>query len=86
MVNILAVVHIVNSMTSKSDQVMTVLRAFTLQCLHLNVVVKAQHLSSTVNVIADALSRFQLQKFSQLVLDAEPLPTPVPSHLWNIFS
>ena len=86
MVDNLAVVHIVNPMTSKSDKVMTVLRAFTLQCLHLNVVVKAQHLSSTVNVIADALSRFQLQKFRQLVPDAEQFPTPVPSHLWNIFS
>ncbi|MEW8545793.1 MAG: reverse transcriptase domain-containing protein [Candidatus Thiodiazotropha sp.] len=82
----LAVVHIVNSMTSKSDRVMTILRAFTLQCLHLNLVVKAQHVSSSSNSVADALSRFQFQRFHQLVPDAEPFPTPVPNHLWSIFS
>ena len=82
----LAVVHIVNSMTSKSEHVMTILREFTLQCLHLNIVVKAEHVSSSSNSVADALSRFQLQRFRQLVPDAEPFPTPVPDHLWNIFS
>lgn len=82
----LAVVHIVNSMTSKSDRVMTILRAFTLQCLHLNIAVRAQHVSSSSNQVADSLSRFQFQKFRSLVPDAEPLPTPVPNHLWNIFS
>ncbi|MBV2113440.1 MAG: hypothetical protein KUF82_21005 [Candidatus Thiodiazotropha sp. (ex Ctena orbiculata)] len=82
----LAVVHIVNSMTSKSDRVMAILRAFTLQCLHLNIAVRAQHISSSSNQVADSLSRFQFQKFRSLVPDAEPLPTPVPNHLWNIFS
>ena len=81
----LAVVHIVISMTSKSENVMAVLRAFTIKCLHLNILVKARH-SSSSNSVPDALSRFQLQKFRQLVPDAEPLPTPVPDHLWNIFS
>lgn len=82
----LAVVHIVNSMTSKSDRVMTILRAFTLQCLHLNIAVKAQHLSGSLNQVADSLSRFQFQKFKELAADADPFPTPVPSHLWDIFS
>ena len=81
-----AVVHIINFMTSKSERVMTVLRAFTLPCLHLNVVVKAQYVNSSSNKVADALSRFKFQKFHQLVPDTEPLPTPVPSHPWNIFS
>lgn len=81
-----AVVHIVNSMTSKSDRVMTILRAFTLQCLQLNVVVKAQHVSGRSNGICDALSRFQLQRFRELAPDADQSPTPVPNHLWKIFS
>ena len=81
-----AVVHIVNSMTSKSDRVMSILRAFTLQCLKLNIAVKAQHLSGCLNRVADSLSRLQFQKFRELVPDAEPTPTPVPNHLWNIFS
>ena len=82
----LAVVHIVNSMTSKSDNVMTILRAFTLRCLQLNIAVKAQHLSGCSNTAADALSRFQFQKFRELVPGADPCPTPVPDQLWIIFS
>ena len=45
----LASVHIVNSMTSKNDRVMTILRAITLLCLRLNVVVKAQHVSVLIS-------------------------------------
>ena len=73
-------------MTSKSDRVMSILRAFTLQCLKLNIAIKAQHLSGCLNRVADSLSRLQFQKFRELVPDAEPTPTPVPNHLWNIFS
>ena len=82
----LAVVHIVNSMTSKSDHVMTILRAFTLKCLELNIAVKTQHLSGCFNQAADALSRFKFQKFRELVPGADPCPTPVPHHLWDILS
>lgn len=81
----MAVVHIVNHMTSKSDRVMTILRAFTLLCLRLNVVAKAQHVLGIRNNICDSLSRFQLQRFRKLAPDADLLPTPVPDHLWNIF-
>lgn len=81
----MAVVHIVNHMTSKSDRVMTILRAFTLLCLRLNVVAKAQHVDGFRNNICDALSRFQLQRFRKLAPDADLSPTPVPDHLWNIF-
>ena len=68
-------------MTSKSDRVMSILRAFTLQCLKLNIAVKAQHLSGCLNRVAVSLSRLQFQKFRELVPDAEPTPTPVPNHL-----
>ena len=82
----IAVVHIINTMTSKSNRVMTVLRALTLRCLHLNVVVKARHISGCSNQICDALSRFQFQRFRKLAPDADPYPTPIPNHLWSIFS
>ena len=39
-----AVVNIVNSQTCKSDKVMVLVRAFTLQCLRLNIIFKAEHL------------------------------------------
>ena len=82
----LAVVHIVNSMTSKSDRVMTILRAFTLQCLKLNIAVKAQHVSGICNQIADSLSRFHFQKFRQLAPEADSIQTAVPDYLWEIFT
>ena len=80
----LAVVHIVNSMTSKSVRVMTLLRSFTLLCLKLNIAFKAVHVSGTSNKIADSLSRSLFQKFRQLAPEALPEPTPVPDHLWKI--
>ena len=65
---------------------MTILRAITLLCLRLNVVVKAQHVSGCFNQLADLLSHFQFQKFHELAPDADRTPTPVPNHLWNILA
>ena len=53
-----AVVQAINSATSKSDQLMTLLRAFTLKCLKLNIACKAEHIPGVRNVITDSLSRF----------------------------
>lgn len=82
----LASVHIVNSMTSRNDRVMVILRSLTLHCLRLNIAIKSKHVSGSSNQIADALSRFEFQRFRELAPDADQDPTPVPSHLWNIFS
>lgn len=79
-----AVVYAVNTMTSKSNNVMTLLRALTLKCLRLNVVAKARHISGKCN-ITDSLSRLQLDKFRKLAPQAEKDPDVIPNHLWNIF-
>ena len=81
----LSSVHIINSMTSKNDEVMIILRAITLLCLQLNIAFKALHVRGCFNRLADTLSRFQLQKFHELAPDADPEPSTVPNHLWNIF-
>lgn len=81
-----AVVHILNSMTSKSDRVMGLVRSITLSCLELNILIKALHIPGVHNDICDALSRLQLQRFRQLAPDAEVDPHPVPSHLWSAFA
>ena len=81
-----AVVQIVNTMTSKSVRVMVLLRAFTLLCLKLNVVVRSSHVSGVSNVLADSLSRLQIARFHRLAAEAEPMPEPIPDHLWKIFS
>jgi hypothetical protein len=81
-----AVVHILNKSSSKSKQVMVLVRLLALRCLELNVLVRAAHLPGTHNVICDALSRFQNTKFRELAPDADPQPALVPHHLWNVFS
>ena len=82
----MAVVCTVNSMTSKSDQMLVVLRAFTLKCLELNLVVKAKHIPGKSNDITDSLSRFQMNRFRELAPNAEEQPEPIPTDLWKIFN
>lgn len=80
-----AVVHILNTMTSKSTLVLSLLRILTLQCLRYNCLIKASHIPGVKNEICDALSRFQLNRFKMLAPNADSNPTPVPGHLWDIF-
>ena len=74
-----------NSMTSKNEKVMIILRAITLLCLRLNIAFKSLHVSGCFNQLTDSLSRFNLQKFQELAPDADQEATLVPSCLWNIF-
>ena len=80
-----SVVYILNSMTSKSDNVMVLVRLITLECLRHNMVIKGTHILGKLNVLPDCLSRFCLQKFRQLAPDAEAQPEAVPDHLWRVF-
>lgn len=80
-----AVVYAINTMTSKSENVMILLRALTLKCLQLNVVAKAKHIPGKSN-ITDSLSRLQLDRFRSLAPLAEKRPEAIPSLLWNLFS
>ena len=80
-----AVVHILNSQTSKADYVMVLVRIITLNCLQLNVVLRAEHLSTSRNAVTDSLSRLQMNRVRQLAPDAEPEPESVPDHLWRVF-
>lgn len=82
----IAVVHIINKLSSKSEPVMCLIRVLTLRCLQLNVLVKACHVEGIKNVLCDALSRLQLRRFRELAPDADLNPAPVPSFLWSIFN
>ena len=81
----MAVVHIINSMTSKSEAVMVLVRNLTLKCLQFNISVKAQHISGSDDTICDALSRLQFQHFRTLAPKAEVEPQEVPEFLWSVF-
>ena len=81
----MAVVEIINRMTSKSEHVMVILRQITLVCLFRNIVIRACHVPGTKNVLCDALSRLQVNKFRSLAPSADPEPQLVPNFLWGIF-
>jgi len=82
----MAVVQVINRQSSKSPDLMVLVRALTLKCLKLNLVLKAEHLPGVRNDIADSLSRFQMSRFRQLAPEAEKQMDPMPDHLWNIFN
>jgi hypothetical protein len=53
-----------------------------LVCLQNNILFKAKHIAGSRNVLADSLSRFQVQKFLQLApAHTHRFPMPIPSHL-----
>ena len=73
-----ATVHILNKGRSKCLAIMRLMRTFT-YCAALNsFAYTAVHVAGSVNSLADALSRLQIQKFRQLAPDADLLPTPCP--------
>ena len=65
---------------------MVLLRNFTLQCMNLNVVVKAVHVSGVKNKLTDSISRLQFSRFHMLAPHANQKPDAMPDHLWLIFN
>ena len=80
-----SVVYILNSLTSKSDNVMVLVRLITMECLKHNMVIKGKHILGKLNKFSDCLSRLCLQRFRQIAPDAEAQPEAVPDHLWRVF-
>ena len=79
-----AVVTIVNKKSSKSPRVMNLVRKLVLITLKYNILLKAQHISGSLNKIADSLSRCNWQLFRELAPEADKHHTIIPSHLLRI--
>lgn len=73
-----ALVSILNSKTSKSKQIMHLLRPLVLQGLLHNILFKGVHIEGIKNVKADSLSRQQWSKFRESFPEADKHPTEVP--------
>ena len=73
-----AVVHIINKQSSRCDLIMHLLHLFVCQCLRYNITLKACHVPGIHNVIADSLSRFQVERFRAAAPQAELVMTPIP--------
>jgi len=76
-----AVVHVLNSRTSKVPCLMRLLRNLLLAAAGHSFSFSAQHVPGVNNQIADNLSRFRWQDFRQLVPDTQPHPTWIPPEL-----
>ena len=73
-----SVVRILNQKTSKSPKIMELLRPIVLCTLQHNFTFTAQHVRGIENGIADAFSRFQMNRFRQLAPLASPQPCVIP--------
>ena len=59
----MAVVHTINSFSCKCADTMVLVRKMALTCLRFNIRIYAIHVPGVQNVLADALSRLQLERF-----------------------
>ena len=82
----IALVSIINKRTSRSKRVMSLIRPLVLYTMEHNIQFKAKHIEGLHNEIADSLSRFQLQRFRELVPEAELFPEAVPAKFMDMIS
>ena len=67
----MAVVSILNSMSTKSDRVLKVLRYIVYRSLIGNLHLKPKYINAAFKSIADALSRAQFQRLKELAPHAD---------------
>lgn len=73
-----ALVSVINKQSSKDSQVMFMVRHLVLRCLEFNILFKAKHISGSKNVLADLLSRLQVEEFRKRHPSARLMPCSIP--------
>lgn len=81
-----ALVEILNKKSSKSKQVMQLVRPLILVAMLNNIHFKAFHIEGYKNSIADSISRKQWEKFWTLVPEADVNPLTIPEDFLEIVS
>ena len=74
-----AIVSVLTNQTSKEPLVMVLVRRLVKYCLKYNIVLSAYHIAGSDNAAADAISRFQMERFRSICTSAHQLPTPIPA-------
>ena len=72
--------------SSPAPDVMSLIRYLFLIAANKGFSVSLKHILGVHNPIADAISRFQEQRFRQLMPTAEVQPTKIPAELWSILT
>ena len=68
--------HVINKQSCRDEILMVFVRKLVLVCLEHNIFSKAKHIPGTHNILADSLSRLQVQIFKQLApANMNPFPT-----------
>ena len=80
-----SVVHIINSQTSRDNALMCLVRSLVVSTMTFNIEMRAKHIPGKLNVIADALSRFQMLKVFEDAPWLNKVPESVPDSWlpWN---
>ena len=77
-----ALVHVINKQSCKDKVLMFFVRRLVLICLKYNIVFKAKHVPGSKNVLADSLSRLQVDTFRRLApAYMDESPSTIPLHL-----
>ena len=79
-----AVVHIINTGTSKDPTVMCLMRCLYFIVAKFDMILSAVHLAGSANGLADALSRNHLEKFFANHPQANPQASHIPAPLLNL--
>ena len=79
----MAVVQILNSKSSKSERVMSLVRPIVMWSMQFSFNIMAVHVPGVNNKLVDSISRMQWETFRQLAPDADTQPTPIPHVFWT---
>ena len=77
-------VNAANAQFSLCDLCMTLICFLVLECLHYNIDLKCQHICGVNNLVSDALSHCQFQRFRKLVPDTLQEPQQISSKIWPL--
>ena len=77
----IAVVSIVNNQTSKDKLIMKLVRPLVLLLLQFNINFKAVHIAGVKNVLADAISRYQVDNKMLEMYGMQEKPLDIPETL-----
>lgn len=80
----MATVNVINNMTSKDPVMMSLVRRLVLSCMQKNILFRSRHVPGKSNLVADHLSRFQLQEAFQCQPNLVQTKTSVPVDLLHI--
>lgn len=75
----MSLVSIINKQTSKNPFLMSLVRRLVLSCLRNNINFRSFHIMGSKNILADALSRQEMQKFHKYAPWADPVPAQIPT-------